>query len=119
MTLNYISVGKKIKAIRKKRGLSQMKLAERAELSPTYISYIENGIKSMSLEAFVRIANALNVTADELLSDSLENTIKVSNHEFTTLLNDCTHHEKRVLHDIVTAAKKSLREHTCYLRLDR
>jgi transcriptional regulator with XRE-family HTH domain len=119
MTLNYVSVGKKIKAIRKKRGLSQMKLAENAELSPTYISYIECGIKSMSLDAFVRIANALNITADELLSDSLENTIKVSNHEFTTLLTDCTYYEKRILRDIVAATKKSIRENSCYLRSGR
>jgi hypothetical protein len=31
----------------------------------------------MSLDTFILLVNALNTTADELLIDSLENTIKV------------------------------------------
>ena len=119
MALNYISIGNKIKVIRKKKGLSQSKLSEMIDRSPTYISYIESGIKSMSLDTFVLLANALNVTADELLVDSLENTIKVSNHEFTTLLADCNEYERRVLLDITATTKKALRENICYMRSRR
>ena len=119
MALNYISIGQKIKAIRTKKGLSQLKLSELIDRSSTYISYIESGIKSMSLATFVLIANALNVTADELLLDNLENTIKVSNHEFSTLLSDCTEYERRVLHDVSSKTKASLRENRCYFRIRR
>ena len=119
MALNYILIGQKIKAIRKRKGLSQMKLSELIDRSPTYISYIESGIKSMSLDTFVLLANALNVTADELLMDSLENTIKVSNHEFAALLINCSDYERRVLLDITATAKKSLRENLCYIRSRR
>jgi len=119
MTLNYISIGNKIKAVRKKKGLSQSKLSEMIDRSPTYISYIESGIKSMSLDTFVLLANALNITADELLMDSLENTIKVSNHEFASLLSDCGDYERRVLLDTTAATKKALRENICYLRSRR
>lgn len=115
MALNYISIGQKIKAIRKKKGFSQLKLSELIDRSPTYVSYIESGIKSMSLDTFVLITNALNVTADELLVDSLENTIKVSNHEFTALLSDCNEYERKVLLDITTKIKTSLRENRCYI----
>ena len=65
----------------------------------------------MSLETLVRIANALNVSTDELLIDSLENTVKVSNHEFATLLTDCSEYEKHVLFDIMHATKASMRNH--------
>ena len=119
MALNYISIGRKIKSIRKKKGFSQLKLSELIDRSPPYISYIESGIKSMSLDTFVLISNALNVTADELLIDNLENTIKVSNHEFTALLTDCSDYERRVLLDITTTAKKSLRKNICYIRSRR
>ena len=117
--LNCISIGNKIKAFRKKKGLSQLKLSELIDRSPTFISYIESGIKSMSLDTFVLLANALNVTADELLDDNLENTIRVSNHAFTALLADCSDYERRVLLDITITAKKSLRENVCYMRSRR
>ena len=54
------------------------------------------------VDAFLCVLTVLTVT--------LENTVKTSNHEFATILFDCSDYEKRVLLDIVTAAKASLRE---------
>lgn len=45
MALNYILIGKKIREFRKMRQISQSTLSEMADLSPGYISYIENGSK--------------------------------------------------------------------------
>ena len=64
----------------------------------------------MSLDTFVAVANALQVSADELLKDSIENTIVVSNHEFAALISDCSEYEKRVLLAMVTSAKEALRD---------
>ncbi len=114
MTLDKIALGRKIQVFRKRKGITQFALAEYADCTPTHISYCETGRKNMSLDTFVRIANALHVTADELLADSLENTVKVSNHEFSTLLNDCSEFEKCVLMDVLTATKASLRKNTNY-----
>lgn len=119
MALNYISIGQKIKAIRRRKGLSQLTLSELIDRSPTYISYIECGAKSMSLDTFILLVNALNITADELLMDNLENTIKVTNHEFAALLSDCSDYEKRILFDVITAAKKSIRENRRYIQTRR
>ncbi len=119
MALNYISIGQKIKAIRKRKGLSQLTLSEIINRSPTYISYIEGGIKSMSLDTFILLVNALNTTTDELLMDNLENTIKVSNHEFAALLSDCSDYERRILFDVITATKTSIRENRHYTRTHR
>ena len=110
MTINHISLGQRIRLMRKKKGLTQLHLSELVGLSPTYISYIESGYKSMSLATFIEIANALNVTADELLIDSLGNTVDVSNHELAALLSDCSEYEKRILLDVAFATKKTLRE---------
>lgn len=111
MAFNHFSLGAKIQAVRKKRRLTQMELAERINRSPTYLSYVENGCRGMSLETLVDVANALQVTADELLADSLENTAAVSSRTFTGILWDCSPYEQRVLLDIAAAAKKALREH--------
>lgn len=110
MALNFVQIGKRVGEVRKRRGLSQHKLSEIIGKSPTYISYIEGGLKCMSLDTFVAVANALQVSADELLKDSIENTIVVSNHEFAALISDCSEYEKRVLLAMVTSAKEALRD---------
>ena len=109
MKVNYTAIGARIRALRKKRGIPQSILAERIELSPAFISYIEGGRKVMSLETFLLIANALNASADELLADNLDNTVRVSNHEFADLLSDCTEYEKKVMLDVASATKHSMR----------
>jgi transcriptional regulator with XRE-family HTH domain len=100
-----------MKMARMKRGITQALLSEKIEVSPSYVSYIENGTKSMSLETFVLIANELNVSADELLHDNLVNTVRVSNHRFAAELADCSEYELRILFDVLKAAKKALRDH--------
>ena len=109
MALNYSSLGKRIRYFRKKRGLSQMALAEEIDCATTFISYIENGQKRMSLNTLVAIANVLQVSADELLVDSLDYNFRVTNHEFSDLMADCTSAERKILFDIVAASKQSLR----------
>jgi len=116
MTLNTKALGNKIKTIRKRKGITQQTLAELTDCTPTHISYCETGRKNMSLDTLVRIANALNVTTDELLIDSLENTVKVSNHVFAALLMDCSEYEKKVLLDILQAAKAAMRNHASAAR---
>lgn len=115
MALNFVQVGKRVSEVRKRRGLSQQRLAEIICKSPTHISYIEGGLKCMSLDTFVAVANALQVSADELLKDNIENTIVVSNHEFAEMISDCSEYEKRVLLSIVASAKEALRENFHFL----
>ncbi len=111
MTLNYIYLGKRIKDIRQKRHLSQAKLSELIDKTPSYISYIEGGIKSMSLETLVQIANALQVSADMILGDSILAPLQVDHAEFLDVLEGCTPYEKRVIVDTARAVKKSMIEY--------
>lgn len=69
-------VGSRIKTAREKKKLTQEELAEMVDLSPAHISVIERGVKPPKLETFVRIANALDVSADSLLVDVVENSTK-------------------------------------------
>ncbi|MDJ0766853.1 MAG: helix-turn-helix transcriptional regulator [Myxococcota bacterium] len=59
----------RLKRIRTERGLSQADLAERSGLKVNDISRYERGAVSPNLENFVKIANALEVSADTLLFD--------------------------------------------------
>ena len=69
-------VGSRIKTARENKKLTQEELAAMVDLSPTHISVIERGVKAPKLETFVRIANALGVSADSLLVDVVENSTK-------------------------------------------
>lgn len=66
MEINYALIGKRIRETRKQRGLSAEELAEIADLSTVYISYIENAKRKPSLESLIKISNALEITIDEL-----------------------------------------------------
>lgn len=63
------SVGMRIKAAREAKNLTQENLAAIVDLSPTHISVIERGMKTVRLDKFIAIANALDVSADFLLVD--------------------------------------------------
>jgi transcriptional regulator with XRE-family HTH domain len=43
-------------------GLTQERLAEKADLHPVYISHVERGIKAVSVEALWKISKALRVS---------------------------------------------------------
>lgn len=109
MTINYSLIGNRIKAARKAKGLSQSELSELIDRSVGYMSYIETGSKKPSLETLIQIANALDVTIDELLSDNLAAASSVSNTQMNHLLSDCSSYEKRVILLSVQSIKDAIR----------
>ena len=64
--LNEIYI-QNIKQFRKSNDLSQETLSEKAGISPSFLSDIENGKKWGSFETLVSLANALEVEPYELL----------------------------------------------------
>lgn len=62
--------GKNIKKIRQMKGLRQEDLAELVDCGNSHIGQIENGRGCPRLELAVKIANALEVTLDELLKEN-------------------------------------------------
>ncbi len=109
MSINYVALGKRIREARKKRGLTQVDLSEKTFCTASYLSYIENGTKCISLELLIDVANELNVSADMLLFDCLANTVTASNHAFAEILNDCSEYEKLVLLETAVALKSAIR----------
>jgi len=77
-------LGKSIREQRKRKGLRQCILAEMVGLSRIHLSEIERGKKTPSMEAFIRIVNALDVPADILLRE-------IVNGGKPYMLNEITH----------------------------
>jgi len=61
-------LGEAIRAARKEAGLSQERLAEKADLSTVFISRVERGKESPSVDNLVKIASALGIRLRNLLS---------------------------------------------------
>ncbi|MEE0686782.1 MAG: helix-turn-helix transcriptional regulator [Lachnospiraceae bacterium] len=68
-SLEYKTIGLNIAYYRKLRGLTQMQLAERVNISRTHMSNIEapNSHTSISLEVLLSIASVLDIPAYKLL----------------------------------------------------
>ena len=60
-------LGDNIKRIRTKKKMSQGDIARALEVDKGYISNIENGKKNPTIATIAKIAEALKVSADELL----------------------------------------------------
>ena len=53
--------GKRLQVLRKEAGLSQEKLAERADISVDFLSLLERGVNAPSFETLEKLAKALGV----------------------------------------------------------
>lgn len=62
-----VRVGFNIRKIREEKGLTQEKLAAKADLHRAYIGQIERGEKNIGLVNLEKIARALGVNIKELL----------------------------------------------------
>lgn len=80
-----LKMGLKIRELRKKRGLSQEKLAVKANISSKYIGEIERGEVNISVAVLLEIADALGVSCDELMeTDHIADKAELVNkiHDF-------------------------------------
>lgn len=109
MGIDYVAIGRRIRQYRLERKLSQEVLSEMADVTPAHFSHIERGNTKPSLPTLIRIANALEITIDDLLCDNVEKSRHVRVRDVDRLLEDCTPQEIRALTEILAAAKKALR----------
>lgn len=109
MALDFKIIGIRVKESRLQKRMSQAVLAERIDMSVTYISHIETAKKQASLETLVRIADVLGVTVDAFLYGNQANDPAEYRADLLKLLEDCTSYEKRIIYEIAFAAKMSIR----------
>ncbi len=67
--LNQVSFGKRIRKRRKELGMTLEGLAEVIDSSSNFIGNVENGKKGISLQNFIILCQALDISADSLLFD--------------------------------------------------
>ena len=96
-TINYASIGKRIKELRNKRDITQEMLATKAGISVQFLSNVENAHAKASLATIVKIANALESGVDALLCNNLSDCRPIFEGQLAALVSNCSDYELRLV----------------------
>lgn len=95
-------LGSRIREFRIKKGMSVRRLADQVGVLGNYISQLERGDKIPSLDTLIRIANALDVTADDMLCDYLNAEKLVVNQKVNVDISSLDKSHQRFVEQLVT-----------------
>ena len=109
MDLDYKAIGKRIKFARINADMTQEQLCGVIDLSPSHMSNIETGTTKVSLTTIVNIANALSVTVDDLLCDSVTNARPQFERDIQRLLDTCNEYEIRLIRNVIQSVLEAVR----------
>ncbi len=108
LVFNFMEIGNKLLAVRKRMGLTQAEVAERAGLSDRAYADIERGTVNMRIETFLQICNALSVTPDAILTENNTST-SAKREELTRLFQQCTPSEQQTALSLLEVYLRSLK----------
>lgn len=108
MDMDYTAIGSRIRNARKKVRMSQERLAEKAGISITHMSHVETGTTKVSLPTLICIANALHVSLDGLVCDSIVESRAIYANEIADIVDACNENQLRIITDVLKATKLSL-----------
>ena len=93
----WLNLGQRIADIRHSKGISQLCLAEMADISKEHLGNLERGNKLPSAKTLAQIASALDVSLDTLIGvDNSQSHIEID-AQFQSLLNTYSIAEKDAL----------------------
>lgn len=95
------TIGKNIRKYRLAKKLRQEDLAEKARLSANYIGMVERGEKIPSLETFITILNALEVSADMVLADVVSTGYLVKNSMLNEKLSKLSNEDREKIYEVI------------------
>lgn len=99
--MDLATIGLHIKQYRTEKGIKQEALAEMTNLTPNYIGMLERADKLPSLTTLIRIANALDVTADMLLCDVLNDGYKIKSSLVFDKINQLPEKEQQRIYAVI------------------
>lgn len=94
----YENLGKKMKELRIKNGLTQEQVAEALNVTPGYISNVENNRSAMTLRMLIYYANLTHVSLDHLIG-SIDSSYQATalDNELLQLLETLSDSDKEKL----------------------
>lgn len=99
-------LGKRINMVRKDRRFTADRLSELCNINATYLRQIEGGTKVPSLPVFINICNALKISPDYLLQDSLTDNEVSRIRELTELWESTLPSQQEIAAAMIQAVLK-------------
>lgn len=109
MEIDYKSIGMRVNRFREDLGYSQERLSELSGVDNSNISHIERGATKPSLPTLVKLANALDVSMDDLICDSIPAARGAYERMAASILADCSHRELQIITETLLALREVLR----------
>ena len=106
--MEKLALGKRIRESRLKKGYTQQLLAEQAQIGEMYLGEIERGMKMPSLNSFIKLIEALGISADYVLRDELSSGGEYIYDEITEKLRNLTPNQRKTASDILDAYLKNI-----------
>lgn len=97
------AIGKKIQQYREAKGYTQESFAEIVKLTPNYLSAIERGVKTPSVDTLIEIINGLDVSADEIFVDVINTGYKIKTSKLSEAIGKLPQDEQRRILSVVEA----------------
>lgn len=98
-TLSLIEIGERLLSVRRKKGMTQGEVAEKAGLSDRAYADIERGTANMRVETALKICKALNITPNDILID--EEIPMQSGTDLLVKLNSCSECERKTAINLI------------------
>ena len=97
------ALGKKLREARASKKYTREVLAEKADIGVMYLGEIERGVKMPSLKVFIRLVEALEVSADYILRNELSSGKEYVFDEMTRKLENLTPQQRKTAKSILDA----------------
>ena len=101
--MDLSSIGKRIRSVRESKSWRQEDLAEKADLSSTYIGMIERGERVPKLETFVELINVLDISADEILCDVLKCGYQIRMSKYAEKAEKLNERDRKRFYEVMDA----------------
>lgn len=101
MGYDYTVIGKRIRKIREDKGLTQEDLAEKLDVSNAYISKIERGRTTLSLERLSGLCRVLEESPEYILQGTDQSSDDYLRHEIIAMLEGCSAEKIRLIAQII------------------
>lgn len=104
------SFGRRIGELRAESHLSKKELAEKAQITPSYLNMIESGKKNPTMPVVVQLLNALRVSADTAFSDCVIGACETKAFLVQQKLSTLTKEEQFVILRLIDSAIESIKK---------
>ena len=101
-------IGERVRLARTNKGITQMQLAKQLQVSPHFLSNIEQGKQTMSIDTLSGICEALDVSADWILRDCTPESRRMTNIGLEEKLNRHTPEERTAMLKLLDSLEEIL-----------